>query len=153
MEIKDLIWWTIGTISGFVVSFYFSWIIRKVFKIKPKWRTIYYSPLDNSFDADYLPNQTPYFRLVIKNDKLTDTITFRFTHYYVKKGELKTIALNRAFTFHYYDMNDKEGKFYIDLYKENDLSSFIDDICFRPSTELNITTNLAALTEVLNIKK
>lgn len=144
---NDILLFLLGVFIGFLISYYFKFFVRRVLGIKPKYTTYFYDATTdeiclstNNRDNHHL------YRFVLIKDKLDDTITLNFTDFYFKGNKYR---LARQFKFGYYDRCYAEDKYFITLYKNNQLLSFINDIIFIPRGTMS--TNERDALEVFKI--
>lgn len=130
--IKTLFEITFGALAGFFIAYYYGYILRVILKIQPKLTIVFFNARTEQFVLEN-DNISPIFRIAIKKDKLVDTITFHFSHFY--HNGINT-QLNNDFRFHYYDKGwdriSKNNQFYIDHFNERNFLPFIEDVSFIP---------------------
>jgi len=103
----------IGIIIGFIISYNLNFILRKILKIKPKYKLI-----------DYEINPINIYQINFRKDKVNEIITLIF----LGKNNKRIKYKNKRFEFRWYDISDK-GKYFIDC----DIQDFIDEISiFEP---------------------
>jgi hypothetical protein len=151
----------IGTVIGFYVSLYLGWIYRKLLNKRTESELYFYDiTYDEIVTTKKGREDNQFVKFLIRDNKLTNTITFIFTDYYdgKAKNNVKLVGYKR-FVFEYFEENSKDKKDWINLYKSGNIKSFIDNIFwvarnneYKPH-KINLSNNLLDVKEILNIKE
>lgn len=155
---ETLIGIIIGAVVGYFVALKYGYISRVIFRIQPKCRIVFFNAQMEKFVSDN-DNKSPIFRIAITEDKLKDSITLYFSHFY-NNGNTK--FLNKEFNFYYYDKGwdriSNTNKFYIDYLKDDNFLPFIEKISSIPiemadnaDSGMRISNTLEDLKQKLNI--
>jgi hypothetical protein len=140
---------TLGSIIGFFTSLNMGYFYREFLKLDDnKIKLCYYDIINEKIVVDLTKN---CLRFTIINNMLANSITINFTNFYDSNGcEIYIPKRNMKHVFHYYEKNERKNKYFIDLYKENDIKSFIEDIFFIPRST-TFSDDLNDIKEILEI--
>lgn len=155
-ELENILFAIGGMFFGIMLSYNFSWIIRKFFKIKIKQQTLYYDASAGEVTKHEVVDWDNHiFRFVLSKDKLNDSITLRFTEYRHKPEKIH-VHLKQDFPFKFYSKyGDSDGD-NITHYKNKKYMYFIDEIFWLPTNniykdEVNLSSPLNNALIVLGI--